>query len=681
MAVALCAAAVFASPAFGQTPLSVPFLPQTEALCGGAAAAMVMRFWGARDVYADAFAPLVDWDAGGIRTSALTGALAQRGWQTSAGGGDLPGLRAELAQGRPVIALIEDRPGRYHYVVVVSAAAEGPVVLHDPARGPSRSLDVSAFGARWAKADRWMLVLRPPLRTAGSDLDFFAAGGAPAAERPRAPDQKSRSDPGPAHESRSDPGVTAGCQAEVGRGLALVEQGDHPAARRSFEAAATACPDAGAPWRELAGLEALAKNWDEAARHARRALALAPTDTHAWRVLATAEYLRDRDLDALAAWNALGEPRTDLVDIQGLRHTRYMVIANAIGIEPREVLTPAAIRLAQKRVRDVPSVSTARVSFHPIEDGRAQVDASVVERPRAPASYAAWAGLALGAAANSEIAASFNNVSGGGDAIDVSWRWWEHRPRIAVSYAAPGPGGVWTLGASRETQTFGSATMFEETRTRVGAELSNWLTPRVRAATGVAVDRWRDRGRTVALSGHLQLWPVLDRLAIEGSVAGWRGSADRFATADVRAHWRSSAAWAGPVWLAGGGYQLATGSAPASLWPGADTGHARSVLLRAHRLLDDGVIAGGVFGRRVAFASGELQYWIQPKRNRLLRVAPAVFVDLARATRGLAASDARLHYDAGAGVRIALLGFGVLRADVARGLRDGRMAFSVGWQR
>src|SRR5215207_2153491 len=123
MAVALCAAAVSAQPAFAQIPpLPVPYLPQSEALCGGAAAAMVMRFWGERDVYADAFAPLVDWEAGGIRTSALKAALEHRGWEVSAGGGDVPGLGAEVARGRPVIALIEDRPGRFHYVVVVSAA-------------------------------------------------------------------------------------------------------------------------------------------------------------------------------------------------------------------------------------------------------------------------------------------------------------------------------------------------------------------------------------------------------------------------------------------------------------------------------------------------------------------------------------------------------------------------------
>ena len=37
-----------AQPAPQLATLAVPFLPQTEALCGGAAAAMIFRFWGDR---------------------------------------------------------------------------------------------------------------------------------------------------------------------------------------------------------------------------------------------------------------------------------------------------------------------------------------------------------------------------------------------------------------------------------------------------------------------------------------------------------------------------------------------------------------------------------------------------------------------------------------------------------
>jgi hypothetical protein len=289
--------------------------------------------------------------------------------------------------------------------------------------------------------------------------------------------------------------------------------------------------------------------------------------------------------------------------------------------------------------------------------------------------------MGLGAAANREVAASFVNVTGGGDAVDVMWRWWQNRPRIGASYSAPGPGGVWTVEAFRETQTFGSTARFEETRTSIGAGVGNWLTPRIRVAGSAAMDRWSEYGRTLSGGARIQFWPVLDRLRLDGGLRSWRRAADRFAAVDAGVHWRSSTAALGTVLLAGSGVRVASASAPASLWPGADTGHARDVLLRAHPLLDDGAIEGGVFGRRIAFATVEIQRWMQLERLPIVRIAPAIFVDAARASRGLPSSDLRLHYDAGAGIRIALLGFGVLRADVARGLRDGAMAVSVGWQR
>ena len=60
--------------------LTVPYLPQTDALCGGAATAMVFRYWG--DAHADVaqFAPLVDKHAGGIADDVLVKAIEDRGW-------------------------------------------------------------------------------------------------------------------------------------------------------------------------------------------------------------------------------------------------------------------------------------------------------------------------------------------------------------------------------------------------------------------------------------------------------------------------------------------------------------------------------------------------------------------------------------------------------------------------
>lgn len=664
MAAALAAAAAPAAPVLAQAPLAVPYLPQTEALCGGAAAAMVMRFWGARGVYADAFAPLVDKAANGIHTSALSAALDKRGWITQSGGGDLQRLSHEVDLGHPVIALIEDRPGRFHYVVVVAARPAGPIVIHDPARAPSRTFDAPAFDRRWQRSDRWMLVLLPggPNDEVKELQQVTEKGTVPFSGGP--PDSRLRKP----------------CDSDVDEAVALAQGGDTAGARRLLERAATQCPRDAAPLRELAGLDALDRQWPAAAEHARQALERDPADAYARRLLATAEYLRQNEAAALAAWNALGEPRVDLVDIKGLKGTRYLVVADAIGMQPRDLLTQDAILTAQKRVREIPAISTAHVSFHPIEGGLAQVDASIVERPRAPISYPALLTMGAGAIANRELAASFANVSGGGDAIDVAWRWWARRPRVAASYAAPGPGGVWRLQVFHETQTFG-ATRFEETRTRIGGELANWITGRLRVNGGLALDRWHDLGRTAATSGRVQVWPVVDRVSVETGFAGWFGSGERFGAADVRGRFRSKTATLGTVVLAEGGCQAATATAPLSVWPGADSGSARDVLLRAHPLLDDGIIAGSVFGRRIGFASVEAQRWLQPMARGLVRAAPAIFVDAARAARGLPSSNDRLQIDAGAGLRLAVPGSGILRLDVAHGLRDGRTAFSIGWQR
>src|SRR4029079_16236863 len=86
--------------------LDVPFISQSEALCGGAAAAMVLRYWGERGLTAESFAHLVDRSAAGIRTDALLGELRARGWMAVALDGTDAAIDAELQRGRPVLTLI-----------------------------------------------------------------------------------------------------------------------------------------------------------------------------------------------------------------------------------------------------------------------------------------------------------------------------------------------------------------------------------------------------------------------------------------------------------------------------------------------------------------------------------------------------------------------------------------------
>jgi ABC-type bacteriocin/lantibiotic exporter with double-glycine peptidase domain len=155
----LTAVAIHAQPAL--RVLDVPFIAQSEALCGGAAAAMVLRYWGERGLVAESFAHLIDANAAGIRTTALVGDLKARGWNALELRGSDALLARQVGEGRPTMVLLEDRPGAFHYVVVV-ASTSSTVLFHDPARAPYRALARDEFDRRWAVADRWMAVVTPP---------------------------------------------------------------------------------------------------------------------------------------------------------------------------------------------------------------------------------------------------------------------------------------------------------------------------------------------------------------------------------------------------------------------------------------------------------------------------------------------------------------------------------------
>jgi len=67
-------------------------------------------------------------------------------------------------------------------------------------------------------------------------------------------------------------------------------------------------------------------------------------------------------------------------------------------------------------------------------------------------------------------------------------------------------------------------------------------------------------------------------------------------------------------------------------------------------------------------------------RPSLVKLGIAGFADVARASRQAAAGLAPAQVDLGAGLRIKIPGTpGVLRADVAHGLRDGANALTFGW--
>ena len=83
---------------------AVPYLPQSEALCGGATLAMVLRYWGAPDVRPEDFAGSLTPEGTGIPADALRRLAETRGFQAFAFSGGRAEAVSHLERGRPLIA-------------------------------------------------------------------------------------------------------------------------------------------------------------------------------------------------------------------------------------------------------------------------------------------------------------------------------------------------------------------------------------------------------------------------------------------------------------------------------------------------------------------------------------------------------------------------------------------------
>jgi hypothetical protein len=632
--------------------LDVPYVSQSEALCGGAAVAMVMRYWGATGIHAESFASLVDHRAKGIRAADLLLFLTGRGWTATSVEGTPALVARSLEARRPAIAMIEVRPDRFHFVVIVSWAA-GKVIVHDPARRPFEVHDEQAFLRAWRQSGYWTLVALPP-----------AAGAVTRTAVPEAP-------------------LASGgrCGDRVDTAVRQANSGEIEQAATALEQAAAQCPGEAAPWRELAGIHAIRKDWARAATDARRALAIDSRDQHAARILATSLYVTGDSTGALAAWNLVGEPTVDLVDVRGLDRTRYSVAVRALRLPTEVRLTPDRLTRAARRLDSVPSIMGSSVTYTPRDDGLAQITAAVIERPVLPTTPLAAGAMAIRAAVDRELQLDVVSPTGGAERWFATWRWWEARPRVSVGVEAPAPfGGILHVSATDERESFGvEPDTYRERRRGVSAGVSDWISSTMRWEVELRGERWPAGSSAVGALAALRYQSLDDRITVAARAGVWSATAATW-TAGAFSEWRSRAPSQGTVWLGRVSLDAAGAGTPLGLWSGAGTGQGRSGLLRAHPLLHDGVIGDAVFGRLVASGGAEWRRWSAPIA-RVLRIAPAAFVDVARAYEAPAFADPRAHVDVGAGLRLALPGAGVLRADLARGLRDGRVAVSFGWVR
>lgn len=620
--------------------LDVPYLAQPVRLCGGAALAMVLRYWGERGLSAESFSHLVDRSAAGIRTDALVSELRSRGWMAAALAGSGEAIDAELRRGRPVLTLIEDRPGRFHYIVIVARTPDA-VVFHDPARAPLRVVGREEFERRWQPAKRWMAVVVPGERERETAAPVSAL---PSAEP---------------------------CDALIAAGVARAQAGDLAAAEQHLTTALS-CSGAAA-MRELAGVRVLQRRWADVEALSSAATATDPGDAYGWRLLGTSRFVQNNRDGALAAWNRVSEPRLDLLSVAGLDRTRQRVVERLVDVKAGSVVTPNLLLRSERRLGELPAAVSTSLELRPAAGGLAELRATVNERPVFPADV--WSYVALGAVAASrrELAAGTGSLTGGGERLKAEWRFWPGRPRLGVAVDAPAPwGGVWSVGGFGEHERFGDAGPPDEERAGGFVEWSTWTNAVVKITAGAGVEDW-DRLGTLGRSGaQVQMLTRGSRVNVRADGEMWAGAAS-FSRVSVNIAAASSAARTGRVYLARGGAAAGSANLPPLLWFGGDTGQTRETLLRAHPLVDDGRLRIEQMGRRFWHASVEAQQWWSAG---IVRTGAAVFVDAAR-VGDRADDDARGDVDAGVGVRLALPGApGTFRADVATGLRHGGTRWS-----
>ncbi len=378
-----------------------------------------------------------------------------------------------------------------------------------------------------------------------------------------------------------------------------------------------------------------------------------PDPQSGWRLLATTRWLEGDARGALRAWNHVDEPRLDLLDIHGLEHVRFQALASLVPIAPGEVVTPGRLALTRRRARSFPALAAARTDYRPNVDGSADVQISVLERPRVPSEPWALASPALEALFRQGTHVSLGPFTGAAERWTIHGTWDPASSGWGLSLAVPAPvveGIVTVRGDWRRERFRTTPTGVTEVEQRRRAELSvqEWLTPHVRVSGGAALERWSHRGTVASGLLGLVLSASSDRTWLRSTVERWAGRGRPFGR--VKMQGRLGIASSESVrWWMRGGVTLVDGAAPKMLWPGAGSGRARTPLLRGHGLVEGGRIGGPVFGRRLAHATLErFRFW----RFGPIRVGWTAFADLAGARESAAGGAAGPYLDIGGGLRV-----------------------------
>jgi tetratricopeptide (TPR) repeat protein len=676
--------------------LGVPFVPQEKDTCGAAALAMVMGYWGHEVPHREIKGALVESELRGIRGSRLADFARERGMTAIAFAGDMVILRDQVGKGRPLVVAVDAGRGRLHDVVVVGFdEGRAEVIVHDPARGARRRVGVGELERKWAKSGHWSLLVTPRESSRDASEETFDGSETkdPSADEPQPP----RGHSGPSGDANTDTlGVTY--EALVSRGIEAGRAERYDEAGQAFERAIALDPGRPEAWTERGGVRFLEGRYEDAVVDLRHSLALREDD-YVRDLQASSLHLAGREMEALAAWNAIGRPSLRQVEIGGLQKTNDGVARREIGLAEGDTLTPAALRAARRRLEETGVFERVTLRPRPRGDGTADLEVALAERhgfARSPLDFLLTTGVNL---AWKRVRLRYSNLGGTGLSLGASARWEENRPEATLQLQWPRPIGLPAtlhLAGFRGDQAYDLGVPFDMRRRGVDASVRRVLgggaiaslgvrvrdrsfsTPRPDATPGLLagieagldvrlVESQRQRldagarlfgaggaiGSDVAYvqcDGELRYEAVVSRpegLSVERSVLALR----------VRGGWGSDGL---PV-----DEMYAPGVSPESDLP-----------LRAHPLTRRGAIGANPVGRSVVLANGE---WRQRLVHRPAWDLGAVaFADSASVWRPAGGSTEKWLLDAGVGLRLAFLAGPTVRIDHAWGLVDGHRVLFIG---
>jgi len=460
--------------------------------------------------------------------------------------------------------------------------------------------------------------------------------------------------------------------------------GDVEGAGRLLEDALPHCSEHVGVIRELAAVRFREGRRADAETLALRLLALDPSLDWGWDLLGTLRYLDDDAVAALRAWNSIGRPRLEGVEVGGAPGATSPATT---GLLPGSVVTPGDLARARRRLESIPTVNRARVAYRPVAGGQVQVQVTVTRHPphtltrgAVPAHLARALGGDLRIEASDRVGWGERFVLEGALDRDVS--------EAGLLLAHPVPRGA---ASAMEWSLSHRVTRGENHRTeRTGgrAMVRPWPSSRARGAFGVGVDRWPRFGTHGVLEGSASL--------------------DLGRAADLHAR--------GSWWTGGFGVtELAVGTTlDRNTWPGAreEVGgdgpdrlavgtalRARTTVIALHGVADGDSpddLDPRFGGRRSSTHPMRAAGRVLPPGNAWLHgtveisrgwaaypgiiLGGALFAD---AARGLGGEDGRSGSGAvhlGSGLRLGIPGAdGWLRADWAVDPSSGRSRVSVAW--